>query len=302
MIIVIGSHEDVRSAAVMNALSKKKAAFSLFNTLDFPYHSRLSLDIESTRFGAISTPSFGKVPMAEIRAVYYCLNNSFRMNDNDPPELHHIIYNNIDSAVWSFFRALDCLFINPIDPAQLHQYKGYLLTEFRKHGIRVPNTLITNDPEAVRAFYERNNRQVVCKPPWGQAFTEKLTDSHLAKDSLARLVNSPVMLQEYIPGQDFRAYVLKDKVFGVEVQSTTLDLNLDDTAKRVAVTLPDHIVNDCYKIAEVAGLVFTAIDFRVTPDGEHVFFEANSSPDFTTDEAWTGCPLSSWVADALIAG
>ncbi|MEZ4574826.1 MAG: hypothetical protein R2857_07915 [Vampirovibrionales bacterium] len=48
--------------------------------------------------------------------------------------------------------------------------------------------------------------------------------------------------------------------------------------------------------------MFTAIDMRQTPDGELVVFEANSSPDFTADEAQAGHPLSDCLARLLAGG
>lgn len=303
MIVIIGSYDDHRAAAVIGKLAERNAPFALFDTQDYPYHSRLSIDIDQPGGGYLKTPNLDKkIPLSEIRSVYYCNNNHFRMLEEDPPEIQHVVYNNVDSAAWSFFRSLDCLFVNPIEPANLHHYKGFLLKEFRQHGIRVPNTLTTNDPDVILDFYERNQCQVVCKPPWGQAFTTKLTTEHLKPENLAKLANSPVMLQEFISGQDYRAYVLKDQIFGVEIQSRTVDLNLDDAARRVPVEFPPEVASQCFKVAEVSGLVFTAIDMRRTPQGEFVFFEANSSPDFTTDEAWTGYPLSSTLVDVLSAG
>jgi glutathione synthase/RimK-type ligase-like ATP-grasp enzyme len=303
MIVIIGSQDDHRCAAVINKLLARKKPFALFDTLAYPYHSQITFDIESPAGGFLKTANLEqKIALSDIRSVYYCNNNHFRTLDSDLPEVQQIVYSNIDSAAWSFFRTLDCLFVNPIEPANAHSYKGLLLHTFRHHGIRVPNTLITNDPEAIRDFYERNKRQVVCKPPWGQAFTTRLTEDHFQPESLAKLANSPVMLQEYITGQDYRAYVMKDLVFGVEIQSQTLDLNMDDDARRVGVELPESVAEECYKIAQVSGLIFTAIDMRRTPEGEYVYFEANSSPDFTTDEAWIGYPLADSLIDLLLAG
>ena len=61
----------------------------------------------------------------------------------------------------------------------------------------------------------------------------------------------------------------------------------------------DAMVALARRVAQVAGLVFTAIDMRQTPDGELVVFEANSSPDFTADEAQAGHPLSDCLARLL---
>ena len=302
MIIIVGSEADHRCAAVIQELQRRKATYTVFDTRDFPYRTQIAFNIDGP--GSFKTPTMSAhVPLSEVRSVYYCTNNHFEMLADDPPEIQHIVYNNIESAAWSFLRSLDCLYVNPVVPADMHHYKTHLLKVFRKAGLRVPNTLVTNDPSQIRAFYEANNGNIVCKPPWGQAFTQKVTEGHLTPESLGKLTNSPVMFQELIEGQDYRAYVLNDRTWGVEVRSQTLDLNMDDTATRVAYELPANIAADCVRMREVAGLVWTAVDFRITPGGQHVFFEANSSPDFTTDDGWIpNYNLVGALADVLEAG
>lgn len=284
MIIIIGSPSDHRCGALIQRLLERKLAFGVFNTQDFPAYTLLDYDISRPQQGHLQTPDMDvPVRLEDITGVYYCTNNNFSVTSDDPPEVRSIVYNNIDSAAWSFFFGLSCPFFNPIYPANHHNYKMHVLQELRANGIRVPDSVITNRAEAVLEFYREQNQQVVAKPPWGQAFTEKLTPDHLTENELAKLTNAPILLQEYIDGNDKRAYVIGDAVFGVEILSDSVDLNQDSAHIRRAYSLPNSIVEDCRKISKITELPFTAIDFRETPDGEIVYFEANSSPDFTCD-------------------
>jgi hypothetical protein len=47
------------------------------------------------------------------------------------------------------------------------------------------------------------------------------------------------------------------------------------------------------------GLVYGAIDLRVRPDGEHVFFEVNPSGQWLFVEERTGLPLTRTFVDVL---
>jgi glutathione synthase/RimK-type ligase-like ATP-grasp enzyme len=49
------------------------------------------------------------------------------------------------------------------------------------------------------------------------------------------------------------------------------------------------------------GLVFTGIDFRRTPEGQYVFFEANPSPFFSVFEDCTGYPVTQSLVELLQA-
>jgi D-alanine-D-alanine ligase-like ATP-grasp enzyme len=53
-------------------------------------------------------------------------------------------------------------------------------------------------------------------------------------------------------------------------------------------------------IARTLGLVWTGIDFRLTPDGVYVFLEANPSPMFMGFEKYAGLPLTDSLAALLL--
>lgn len=300
VILIIGTPSDHRCGALIQRLLERKLPFSVFNTQDFPHHSFVDYDIESPQNGHLQTPDMdAPISLSDITGVYYCTNNNFKVINDDPPEVRNIVYNNIDSAAWSFFFGLSCPFYNPIQPANHHNYKVNVLQDLRAAGIRVPDSVITNRAEAVLNFYEQQNKRVVAKPPWGQAFTERLTPDHLKDSELNKLTNAPILLQEYIDGNDKRAYVIGNEVFGVEILSDSVDLNQDMTHERRAYDLTEEIKTDCLTISKVTNLPFTAIDFRETPDGEIVYFEANSSPDFTCD-MHHGYALDDCLIDCLL--
>jgi glutathione synthase/RimK-type ligase-like ATP-grasp enzyme len=216
--------------------------------------------------------------------------------------LNEIVYWNIESAIGSFCRVLDCPWVNPWESVEMHKYKGYQLQLLNQAGIRVPETLITNDPDELIAFYERLNKQVIFKPVRGWAHTTLLKDEDLTSERLKTLANSPVKLQEFIPGTDIRAYLVGNEMFAMEIHSTTLDFREDDEAKRVPITLPDEVLTDCKRLADVLKLVFTGIDLRRTPEGEYVFFEGNPTPVFILDEQLSGYPISDRIIDLLVHG
>lgn len=304
MIIILADASDHRGKKIAQQLTHRGFPFMWVDNSHFPYRYTMTFSThERSALECIQNPQTGEnIPLDRIQAVYYCCRLPFVLLEDEPPEIHFEVLNNIRSAFWSLFHSLDCLIVNPIYPSEHHDFKSHLLKHLHENGIRVPNTLVTNDPKAVQEFYQRQNRSIIFKPPWGQGFCDRMTDEHLTPERLAKLAHSPIMLQELINGQDYRVYVLNNEVFSVEVQSKTLDLNQDFGAKRVAVTLPKEVEDACRRVAALTGLIFTGIDLRITPEGEVVFFEANSSPDFTTDDDWTDYRLASRLTDFLIEG
>src|SRR5262249_2001461 len=149
--------------------------------------------------------------------------------------------------------------------------------------------------------YEAMGKNVIFKPVRGWAYTERLTDELLTPKRLKMLSKSPIKLQEMIPGQDIRFYLVKDELFAMEIRSDALDFRENPDAPHVPLTLPDETVDDCRRLAETLGLIFTGIDLRRTPDGEYVFFEGNPTPLFILDEQTSGYPISTRLIDLLIA-
>jgi len=186
----------------------------------------------------------------------------------------------------------------------MHVYKTYQLQLIHTQGIRVPRTLVSNDPEAVQAFCAGLENRVIYKPVRGGAHTTRIQAGDLAPERLKELRQAPVQFQEMIEGVDVRAYLIGDEIFAGEIRSKnigdTVDFRADPDAEIVPIQLPDAIATQCRQIAQFLGLVYTGIDIRRTPDGEHVFLEANPAPMFIHFEKQANYPISDRLVDLLL--
>jgi glutathione synthase/RimK-type ligase-like ATP-grasp enzyme len=219
----------------------------------------------------------------------------------DDPEENRIAYWNIDSALRAFQHCLPCRWVNSPQAIDMHAIKGYQLQLLAQQGIRIPKTLITNDPTEVLAFkHLMEGAPLIYKPVRGGAHTALLTQDDLIPERLETLANGPIKLQECIDGVDIRVYIVDGELFAMEIQTDALDFREDDEAKRVPITLPPSVATDCLTVANTLGLTFTGIDLRRTPQGEYVFFEANPCPIFVGDEIQAGYPISERLVDFLI--
>jgi glutathione synthase/RimK-type ligase-like ATP-grasp enzyme len=190
--------------------------------------------------------------------------------------------------------------VNPWEISyQIHEEKPLQLANAKKLGINVPATLTTNDPEQVIKFAESKGR-VIFKPVCGGAWTQFLTEFHLEKKRLSLALKiSPVTFQEYIPGTNIRTYVIGESVYSGEVNSNSVDFRQDKSAKLIPINLPERIHQQSLEIAKNFGLLWTAIDWRLTPAGEYVFLEANSNPLFLYFERQTGFPITQELVKLL---
>lgn len=184
-------------------------------------------------------------------------------------------------------------------------------------GLVIPQTLITNDPKQAREFFQQVKGKMVAKllrplsySMAGSAFfmyTSVVKEADLIDAETLRYC--PMVFQEQIPKQqELRAVYVKGKFFVGALDASnyaafTQDWRLakQDTCKWQADQLPDAIMRRLDEFMRQFELTFGAFDFIVTPDGEYVFLEVNSTGEWGMLERDLNYPISEAIADALLA-
>ncbi|HEV7282047.1 MAG TPA: hypothetical protein VGN57_17730 [Pirellulaceae bacterium] len=299
MILILGRPDDDHARFVRETLKTRGVRAEFLSSVDFPGRVAVSFDPRSGE-GRLTLPGDeGTIAIGfdEVQAVYWRSYDGVGESELlvDPMQ-RHIARHDSRSLFESLFIALPCRWVNGFEGFRLHQTKPVALARAAALGLRVPRTCITNEPETVRTFCEESPA-VIFKPVQGGATTAPIEARHLTDEALARLALAPVTLQEEIPGVDVRVFVAGERVYACEMLTDALDFREDLYARIVPIELPGEIREQAVRIAAALHLLWTGIDFRRTPDGEWVFFEANPSPMFRGFEQRTGLPLT----EALIA-
>ena len=74
-----------------------------------------------------------------------------------------------------------------------------------------------------------------------------------------------------------------------------------DSTPHTVHQLPPAIERACITLVRSLGLVYGAIDFVLTPDGEYVFLEINPNGQYLWIEHLTGLPITAAIVDHLMA-
>ncbi len=213
-------------------------------------------------------------------------------------------------ALTGFWRALDCFWMNPPAGDEVAQRKLRQLQLARQVGLEIPATLVTNDPRLARSFVEKHLAQggpgVIRKAFRNIAEAPRSTEMVTAAD-LARIDDvrfAPVTFQEFVPAElDLRVIVVEDEVFAVAIRSTAefqTDYRMGiGSAQFSPWTLPDDVTSALLELHRRLGIVYGASDFRVTPDGRHVFLEVNPAGEYLFATERTGQPVPQAIAAAL---
>ncbi|WP_133740962.1 ATP-dependent carboxylate-amine ligase [Actinorugispora endophytica] len=260
-------------------------------------------------------PSGAELGFGSVRAVWYRRPGWPHLDRADPvpgggADRPHD-WGMLLAALWE---RLDAFWL-PAPPHVLRRIaKPLQLLRARDLGLDIPDTLVSTDPDAVLAFYERHNGNVVSKrighlrpalSDDGFRYAEPFTRRDLRHAEAVRA--APVIFQEYVAKRlELRVTVVGEAVFTAAIHSqaanrTRYDWRHYDTASTPhrPHRLPDDVAARCVELVRSFGLAFGTLDLVLTPEGRHVFLEVNPNGQYLWIEHLTGLPISAAVAGLL---
>jgi glutathione synthase/RimK-type ligase-like ATP-grasp enzyme len=208
----------------------------------------------------------------------------------------------VDRALIAWADLTAALAVNPPAAMAANNSKPYQLGLVKRYGFAVPETLVTTDPEAVRAFAARHGRIIYKSVSGTRSIVNMLAEAALER--LDDVANAPTQFQAYVPGADVRVHVVGDEIFATEVHSDAHDYRYasrsGNEVELAATAVPADVADRCRAMAAGMGLAVAGIDLRRTPDGCWVCFEVNPSPAFVYYEEATGQPIGQAIARLLV--
>ncbi len=161
-------------------------------------------------------------------------------------------------------------------------------------GFVVPDTIVTNNPQEVREFWQKHQRVIFKSISGIRSIVQELNNDNA--DKLDRVQLLPTQFQAYVPGVDVRVHVVGKQIFATEVTSGAIDYRyaglVGMDADLIAIELPNKIEQQCINLAVSLGLPFCGIDLRRCSNGEYICFEVNPMPAYTYYQAHTNQAIS----------
>jgi glutathione synthase/RimK-type ligase-like ATP-grasp enzyme len=193
------------------------------------------------------------------------------------------------------------VFNRPLDMTPNHA-KPYQGEQIRKAGFAVPDTLLTTDPDEVRAF-ARCHREVIYKGISSHpSVVTRLDEADLER--LDALTVCPTQFQERITGDEYRVHVVENEVFAARIVSQADDYRYpgagEGRASIVAAEVPVAIADRCREMARQLRLPLAGVDLRVTAADVWYCFEVNPAPAFHYYQRMTAQPIADAIARALL--
>jgi hypothetical protein len=199
-----------------------------------------------------------------------------------------------------------CRVLNRPSAMASNMSKPYQAQVIRAVGLGIPETLITNDPDAASTFLDRvwgEQGHVVYKSISGiRSIVRRVERDDLAR--LDRIRWCPTQFQRQVPGTDVRVHVVGEEVLAVRIDSRATDYRyaareIGEEPAITPVELDARTRTRCIALSRHLDLPLAGIDLRITPDGDVVCFEVNPSPAFSFYEGRAGVPIAAAVARYL---
>jgi hypothetical protein len=301
MILIVAPRGDLHARCVAQDLERMGRPFRVVDSSSLTTSGRLTFTVG----GGTWTCTEGEpVPLESVRTVWHR-----RRPPPRPAELaasaEELVGREWTELIGGALSSMDAFFVN--DPRrQEAAVKPLQLRRAHEVGLRVPDTLVTNDPVAAAAFVDRHGGRVIHKalaaPRHCFRATQRWSESDRA--ALPELVLAPCIFQELVTNcRELRITVVGERVLAAEFRPRdgVIDGRLDVRTAYRPHSLPEEVSRRLLALVRRLGLVFSTVDMKVTDEGEYVFLELNPMGQFLYVEVLAGLPLTAAVAE-LLAG
>jgi glutathione synthase/RimK-type ligase-like ATP-grasp enzyme len=306
MVIILAQPTDVHALSVAYEVEQSGERALILDTADYPEKWQLSISIGKDVSWEIST-GHEQVRSTDVTGVWWRRIRAHEIAaEVIDDRVRRFCVNEARGVLLGWAHALGRRVINPVGAERAATAKLFQLVTARRLGLTLPESLITNAPDAVRRFAETPDTDTVFKTHNGADFqmleTRELQTNHL--EHLSSLTHAPVIFQRRICGTDVRVTIIDDHVYPVSIHplhpGAAFDWRLDVAPRYQPYELPPAVERQLKTLLRELGLRYGAVDLRVTPAGEHVFLEVNPTGQFLFVEIAVGLPISRAFAAALM--
>ena len=163
-VLILSSISDLHVSAVVEHLKRLGTAYQIWHLSEFP--AGVSFDFLYSNLpgnGHFRLPNGDSIDLLQLDSVWFRRPGGPKSGPMPEPWIERMVDSECRSALGGMFRSLNCLLVN--HPARDNEayFKLYQLSLASRVKLQIPDTLVTNEPEKAREFYEKHNGRVVYK-------------------------------------------------------------------------------------------------------------------------------------------
>jgi glutathione synthase/RimK-type ligase-like ATP-grasp enzyme len=232
------------------------------------------------------------------------------LNDEDRPYLNNERKHFLEGLYLTFS---DAKWVNPMFATHTAERKIYQLFTAGRLGLDTPRSIVTNKYSKAIQFLQQNTSAIikpvsnglqVVKDATYSIYTTDITAEIFASLELSAVFETPVYLQEKIANAaDIRVTIVGRHIFAVRItkEGDEVDWRKPDIIKQYAViNLPDKLQTQLLELNKFFGMVYSAIDLILTPEGKYIFLEINPVGEWVWLEHELGIDISGKLIQELL--
>lgn len=319
-VLIVSLPGDAHALAVKWGLEAKGVRADILCWVDYPQKVSVSYEVKERQHTRLRIVNHGECLPDDISTIW-----NHRTTKAEPPaDIDRADHGPIvESSDW-VLRGLAShverhgFAANPAAAKWCFDNKLAQLDVAREIGLKVPQTLISNDVAQIRDFLAMHGACIV-KPIRFMKWNTGVSDVNLYAtpiDSIdgfdpIAISACPMIYQSKIR----KRHEYRTVIFGREIINYRIESQADASASndwreidyRDLVVAPEALSAELeakvLALMDRCGLVYGSLDFAVDEDGEAVFFEVNETGQFLwLEEVWPAIPLLDMFCDFLAAG
>jgi len=312
-VLIVTNDHDEHADAVIVELNRRNVPVFRFHPEDFPHSCSVSIEIDDGRIHGELRTADRRVAFADICAAWYRRSRNLYMGatNRTSEKLDDYVKAQSTATIVALCAGLETLWVSHPFKLRRGEVKALQLAEASRAGLKIPQTLISNDPARAATFVDAlGDTECAIKPLQAIGVTDEhgyrlpLTTTLPAGYSLESLALAPTMLQPYVN----KAFELRCVVIGQKIFCAKLDSQADEKSRvdwrggdpeHEIFTLPRAVEASIHRLMDSFELNFASLDMIVTPEGEYVFLELNPNGQWLWLEYELGLPLVTSMADLL---
>ncbi len=315
-VLILSTREDNHALQVEQHLTKLGARTTFWRFEQLLNESKLTYQFDALNQSFEFSEQNGQIDFLGFDSIWFRRPGKIGAKQFFQPWISNIVEVESRHAILGMLYSLPCLWVNHPAKDITAGLKLFQLNLAKKLGLSMPETIITNEPEKARAFYDKHNGNIVYKlltevsnlslpkyefPHGIPTLPVRLSDL----DHFGQVIHSPHLFQQRIKKQsDLRVTVIGQRIFGIKIDSQSgkgaLDWRNDYSVPMSIWKVPDEVASKCLLLTQMLGLNFGAIDFCLDQDNEPVFLEINPAGQFLWIETRTELKLG--LEMALLLG
>lgn len=316
-VCIISNSDDVHAICVELALAKKGIQVTNWYWGDFPGIDRLSVAIESG--GGLKT-SVLNGPANEVALWIHRGLSPIAPPTLHPADVNFVInesYAVLNGMLNEFSREAFC--VNPPDALRRLKSKINELSLAGRCGLSLPPTLFSNDPVAIRAFFQTYGGEVIAKytsQMWWESssnksvhltYTNRVLEKHITDD--LQLSSCPSIFQKEVhKAFELRIVFMGATLFSIKIDSQRRNKSIDwrwdyqGMPPCAIFALPAGELRKVRAFIRASGLRYGSIDMIVDNQGNYIFLEVNETGQFLwIEDILPELPLLDCFAEFLIS-